>query len=271
MQSLVIDAVVGDDPEVGLSRQDTVHQPLVDQSAHVGDGLHGIALKVQVIDPAHRLCVAVGNQDALALVVVVAERGTPASGPVAQLHTFLHPAPRTLVDVLPLQLGEHGQDAYHRPPESRGSVEALPHGDERHVVRQEHVLNQIERVLLGTAQAVQLEDQHMGDLAFLRVLNQLCHPRPFQRAAGEAVVHVFPVFHVVFSGREHRLRVIVQPLFLDVYGVAFLPLLVRGHADVFRNHHSFLFLNFFDLAHFGFCHVYPASISSCCPVSTGSA
>ena len=180
VQPFIIDAVVADDPEVGFPRQDAAYQTLVDQPAHIRDGLHGVSLKVEVINPAHRFRVAVGNQNAFALIVVIAEGGSSSARPVTKFDALLHPAAGALVDILPFQLGEHREDADDRASEGGGRIKTLAHGDKRHVVGQKHVFDQIERVLLGAAQPVQLEYQNMGDPALLGVLDQLCHPGPFQ-------------------------------------------------------------------------------------------
>ena len=113
-----------------------------------------------------------------------------AARPVALPDALDHAHARAQEDVLALELRKGGQDADHGAAVGRAGVDVFVDRDEIHAVRRENVLDQVKRVLLAAAQAVELVDNDALDLAVSDAVDELRHGRARQVRAGKAAVHV---------------------------------------------------------------------------------
>ena len=203
-------ALVDDHARVALPQQDLPHQMLVFQSQLAGNPPCGLPFQIARVDLAHRVRVAVGHQDALGRVVVVAKGDLAAARPEPLLDALDHAHARTQKDVFALELGKGGQDADHRAAVRAAGVDVLVDRNKVHAVRQEHVLDQVERILLAAAQAVKLVDHHPLDRAAPDRFDQLGHRRAGQVGAGKAAVHIAPevrnALHAAVGLELFRLR-----------------------------------------------------------------
>ena len=183
-------ALVQDNAGVALAVEDLPHEMLVAQTERPGDAPGGLAGEIARVDLAHGVRITIGHEDALRGIVIVAEGDLAAARPVALPDALDHAHARAQEDVLALELRKGGQNADHGAAVGRAGVDVFVDRDEIHAVRRENVLDQVKRVLLAAAQAVELVDDHALDFAAADAVDELCHGRARQVRAGKAAVHV---------------------------------------------------------------------------------
>ena len=132
-----------------------------------------------------------------------------------------------LTNLLALELGEDRKDADHCASERRGGVEVLGHRDKITAIREEDVLDHVQRVLLRPREAVELVDQHAVNAPRLHVLEELREGGPLHIGSGEPGIGVD-----MKNPPTLGLAVRLQAFRLGLNGVAFHGLLLRGYADV---------------------------------------
>ena len=76
------------------------------------------------------------------------------------------------------------------PPHGGAGIHALIERNKGHAVGVQHVLNQVQGVLLASGEPVQLVDDHMAQPPLLRVPDQPLNLGPVQVAAAEASVNI---------------------------------------------------------------------------------
>ena len=153
---------------------DAVHRPPLEVQREHLPHLHGLVLV------HHKPSAALGNG-----LVVVADGSKAAAMEEAGLCPTDTANRHALPDLFTFQLGEHRQDADHSPAKRRGCIKVFVHGNKGAAVFQEHVLNQIQGILLGAGQPVQLPDQNSIALFRLHKGDQLLHTRTFQLCPGK--------------------------------------------------------------------------------------
>ena len=133
--------------------------------------------------------------------------------------------PRALLYLLTFELGEHSEEANHGLAEWGRCVEALLHGDEVHALWPEDFFDEVERVLLGAGETVQLVDQHEVEL--VRLGDELLDAGAVQVTAGVPAIHIDVRDNPVFG-----LAVRNQAFLLLADGIALLRLFQCGNTDV---------------------------------------
>ena len=151
-----------------------VHRPALEVQREHLPHLHGLVLV------HHKPIAALGNG-----LVVVADRCITAAVKKAGFCPTHTTNRHALPDLFTFQLGEHRQDADHSPAKRRGGIKVFVHGNKGTAVLQEHVLDQIQGILLGARQPVQLPDQNSTALFRLHKGDQLLHTRTFQLCPGK--------------------------------------------------------------------------------------
>ena len=183
-------ALVDDDARVALAVENLPHEMLVAQTERPGDAPGGLAGEIPRVNLAHGVRVAVRHENALRRVVVVAERYFAAARPESLPDALDHAHARAEKDVFALKLRKGGQNADHGAAVGCSGVDVLVDGHEIHAVRRENVLDEIERVFLTAAQAVELVDNDTLDLAVSDAVDELRHGRAVKARTGKAAVHI---------------------------------------------------------------------------------
>ena len=190
MPSGVALALVDDHTRVAFAQQDLPHQMLIRQPKFTRDTPGRLTGKKTRVHLSYSRCIRIGHQNSLCRIVVIAERCFAAARPKTLLDALDHTHTCTQKDVFAFQLRKRRQNADHRAAIRAARVDILIDGHEIHAMRQEHILNEVKRILLAAAQTVKLIDHNALDRPAADRLNQLGDRRARQVGAGKPAVDI---------------------------------------------------------------------------------